>query len=169
MRKYYAKKPTKKQKELTKQKIALAFFIAFMVVFGSYLMAEASRVPEVSRSMVQIKKTPVKAVKKEVVSESIREVTAYNVGDPLQCDDTPCISANGENICKALALGYKRCATNAFPFGTKLLIDGYGECLVVDRMNSRYKNRIDVALESHEKQRAIDWGLQRLKVQVIAR
>lgn len=167
MRKYYAKKFTKKQREREKQKIALALLTAFLVVFGSYLMVEASRIPKVSKTMVQTKKTPVKAIKKEVVSESIREVTAYNVGDPLQCDDTPCIATNGENICKALALGYKRCATNAFPIGTRLNIEGYGECLVVDRMNSRYKNRIDVALESHEKQRAIDWGLQRLKVQVI--
>ena len=36
----------------------------------------------------------------KVKSETIRVVTAYNVGDPRQTDDTPCISANGENICR---------------------------------------------------------------------
>src|SRR5210317_1340752 len=47
-----------------------------------------------------------------VKSETIRVVTAYNVGDPRQTDDTPCISANGENICRALANGEMRCAAN---------------------------------------------------------
>ena len=37
-----------------------------------------------------------------VKSETIRVVTAYNVGDPRQTDDTPCIAANGEDICSAL-------------------------------------------------------------------
>ena len=37
-----------------------------------------------------------------VKSETVRIVTAYNAGDPRQTDDTPCISANGENICQAL-------------------------------------------------------------------
>ena len=98
---------------------------------------------------------------------TIREVTAYNAGDPLQCDNTPCISANGENICTSLALGYKRCATNAFPFGTRLHIQNYGECLVVDRMNSRYRNRIDIAMTADEKARAINFGLQNLRVYVV--
>ncbi len=34
-----------------------------------------------------------------VESETVRIVTAYNARDPGQTDDTPCISANGENIC----------------------------------------------------------------------
>ena len=41
------------------------------------------------------------------VRASIREVTAYNVGDPKQNYGDPCIAANGENICTALKLGLK--------------------------------------------------------------
>ncbi|MEE9496024.1 MAG: hypothetical protein V3V39_05810, partial [Desulfobacterales bacterium] len=74
----------------------------------------------------------------DTVSASIREVTAYNVGDPKQNYGNPCISANGENICAALNLGFKRCAANFVPFGTQLYIDHYGVCTVTDRMNRRY-------------------------------
>ncbi len=96
-----------------------------------------------------------------------REITAYNAGDPSQTDASPCIAANGENICSALALGYKRCAANFVPFGTTLDIEHYGRCLVVDRMNSRYKNRVDIAMKAEEKERAVKFGLQRLKVEII--
>jgi hypothetical protein len=37
----------------------------------------------------------------DTVSASIREVTAYNVGDPKQNHGNPCISAKGENICRS--------------------------------------------------------------------
>ena len=56
------------------------------------------------------------------VNEIIREVTAYNVEDPKQNQGDPCISANGENICVALDLGFKRCAANFVPFGTKITL-----------------------------------------------
>jgi len=35
----------------------------------------------------------------DAIAEHIREVSAYNVGDPKQNYGNPCISANGENIC----------------------------------------------------------------------
>lgn len=97
----------------------------------------------------------------------IREVTAYNVGDPKQNYGNPCISANGENICAALAKGLRRCAANFVPFGTKLHIEGFGFCTVTDRMNKRYKNRVDIAMKLTEKARALKFGLRKLKVQIV--
>ncbi len=79
----------------------------------------------------------------EVIEETIREITAYNVGDINQTDSTPCTSANGENICLAVGLGYKRCAANFVNLGTRLYIEKFGECLVTDRMNPRFENRVD--------------------------
>ena len=99
----------------------------------------------------------------------IVEVTAYNVGDPDQNWGDPCQSANGENICAALAAGLKRCAANFVPFGTKLHIAGYGVCTVTDRMNRRYKYRVDIAMEKHEKIRAIRFGLKRLLITILGR
>lgn len=97
---------------------------------------------------------------------TIREVTMYNAGDVNQTDDSPCISANGEDICLAIAKGYKRCAANFVPLGTNLIIQNYGECKVTDRMNSRYQNRVDIAVGVDEYERAVKFGLQNLQVTI---
>jgi 3D (Asp-Asp-Asp) domain-containing protein len=102
-----------------------------------------------------------------VRSETIRVVTAYNAGDPRQTDDTPCISANGENICKALAKGKKRCAANFVPLGSRLYVEKIGVCLVTDRTNKRYRNRVDIAMQRDEYHKARRFGRQKLKVKII--
>ena len=103
----------------------------------------------------------------DTVRASIREVTAYNVGDPKQNHGNPCISANGENICAALNLGFKRCAANFVPFGTQLYIANYGVCTVTDRMNRRYRNRVDIAMKVTEKDKALQFGLKKLNVTIL--
>jgi 3D (Asp-Asp-Asp) domain-containing protein len=102
-----------------------------------------------------------------VKSETIRIVTAYNAGDPRQTDDTPCISANGENLCNALAKGQKRCAANFVPLGSQLYVDKIGVCLVTDRTNKRYRNRVDIAMQKHEYRKARRFGRQKLDVKII--
>jgi len=97
----------------------------------------------------------------------LREVTAYNVGDPSQNYGDPCESANGENICAALDSGSKRCAANFVPFGTILRIAHYGVCTVTDRMNKRYSDRVDIAMKKDEKKKALRFGLRRLQVTVV--
>ena len=103
----------------------------------------------------------------KVKSETIRVVTAYNVGDPRQTDDTPCISANGENICRALAQGEMRCAANFVPLGSHLYVDKIGVCLVTDRMNRRYRNRVDIAMRKDEYRKARRFGKQKLQVKIL--
>ena len=71
-------------------------------------------------------------------------VTAYNTV-PEQTDNSPCIAADGSDIC-----GSSECvvANNALPFGTVIELEGFGECVVRDRMNSRYGgDRIDVSFD----------------------
>lgn len=104
----------------------------------------------------------------DTVRTSIREVTAYNVGDPDQNHGDPCIAASGENICAALNLGLKRCAANFVPFGTQLSIDHYGVCTVTDRMNRRYKDRVDIAMKVTEKDKALQFGVKKLKVTILS-
>ncbi|MCF7820688.1 MAG: 3D domain-containing protein [Candidatus Pacebacteria bacterium] len=94
-------------------------------------------------------------------------VTAYNAGDINQCWGDPCISANGENICLALEKGYRRCAANFVPLGTRLNIEGFGDCLVTDRMNERYHYRVDIAMKLDEKQKAKEFGIKKLKVEIV--
>jgi 3D (Asp-Asp-Asp) domain-containing protein len=103
----------------------------------------------------------------KVKSETIRVVTAYNVGDPRQTDDTPCISANGENICRALAEGEMRCAANFVPLGSHLHVEKIGVCLVTDRMNRRYRNRVDIAMQKDEYRKALRFGRQKLQVKIL--
>ena len=98
----------------------------------------------------------------------LREVTAYNVGDPAQNYGDPCESASGENICAALDSGSKRCAANFVPFGTLLHIAHFGVCTVTDRMNKRYVDRVDIAMKKNEKKEALRFGLRQLKVTVLA-
>lgn len=95
---------------------------------------------------------------------TIRTITAYNVGIEAQTDDTPCFGATGEDLCTALERGEKVCAANFVPLGTLLTIEGYGECVVKDRMARRYSDRVDIAMRATENERAINWGVKELKV-----
>ncbi len=103
----------------------------------------------------------------EVISDKIRVVTAYNVGDPDQTWGDPCISASGENLCNALNSGQKRCAANFVPIGTELYVENFGICRVSDRMHRRFKNRVDVAMKRAELKKAKVFGKKRLRVKVL--
>lgn len=92
-------------------------------------------------------------------------ITAYN-SEVAQCDSTPCITANGFNVCEHDI--EDTVATNMFKFGTKIRIpELFGDrvFIVRDRMNSRYTHRIDVWMKkiSHAKM----LGLQYAEVEVL--
>ena len=139
-------------------RIVTRLFILLMLLAG-YSIAHAD--PIESLSLIQ------QNARYIVRSETIRIVTAYNAGDPGQTDDTPCISANGENICKALAKGKKRCAANFVPLGSRLYVEKIGVCLVTDRTNKRYRNRVDIAMQRDEYHKARRFGRQKLTVKII--
>jgi 3D (Asp-Asp-Asp) domain-containing protein len=75
---------------------------------------------------------------------SYRTITAYN-SEVGQCDDTPCITANGFNVCEH---GQEdTIAANWLKFGTKVRIpELFGDRIFVvrDRMNTKYKDRVDI-------------------------
>ena len=96
----------------------------------------------------------------------VREVTAYNVRVRRQTSDEPCIGATGENLCRLVARGLKVCAANFVDPEAILHIDGYGECVVLDRMNRRFPHRVDIAMRKNEVDRAIEFGIQRRYVEV---
>lgn len=91
--------------------------------------------------------TDVYETREEVGDNTDREATPPLTGESLtgefsaytshvaQTDDSPCISADGTNICE-----YDGCvvASNDYEFGTIVEVEGFGECEVKDRMNSRY-------------------------------
>lgn len=101
---------------------------------------------------------------KQIVSEFIGEISAYNVGDINQNDDSPCIGAFGENLCETNDLIF---ANNYYKNGTLICIENVGCGRVADRMNSRYeKEHFDIAMKLEDKQVALNFGRQHLKVVV---
>lgn len=93
-------------------------------------------------------------------------VTAYN-SVPWQTDSTPCISADGSNICELKNKGEESCAA-ALPFGTKINIPGFGVCTVRDRLAPRFSNRIDLYFGGQEQiPAAKQWGKRSLLVDVL--
>ena len=91
-------------------------------------------------------------------------VTAYT-SEPGQTDDTPCIAADGTDICQRYAQGEKICATNDQPIGASLYVPGYGTCTVADRMNTRYTGtgRVDIYL-GLDTPAAFEWGAHYIPV-----
>lgn len=161
---------------LTKKRrtnIARAKWFSLITVAMLATVIILANISELSHEMINtsslLNKTQIQS---PVASDSglngvLREVSAYNAGIEAQTDDSPCISASGDDICSMLARGEKICATNFVPLGTKLYIKNYGTCIVLDRMNSRFKNRVDIAMRADEYDRAVKFGLQNLEVSII--
>ncbi|MFH1745202.1 MAG: hypothetical protein ABH881_03490 [bacterium] len=93
-------------------------------------------------------------------------LTAYN-SDVWQCDDSPCITANGFNVCEHNI--EDTIAANYLPFGTKLRIpELFGDrvFIVRDRMNKRYGDyRMDVWMKKGSD--AKNFGVKRAKVEIL--
>lgn len=136
------------------------------------LEAQASQIEEKTQTTPELSATVEDIEVYEVLDQAIRTVTAYNVGDPYQTDDTPCIGAYTKvNLCEELEKGVNVCAANFVPLGTELLLEGKNgwsfHCIVWDRMNKRYPNRVDIAMKLSEKQRAKNFSTQNLSVKIL--
>lgn len=156
----------KKAKKLV---ILLIFALSVNFIFFS-LPVLASEAAE--NSEITVANEPVEAInitpqepEMGVKSVSTHVITAYN-SDPAQTDSTPCITANGFNVCEH---GIEdTVAANFLPFGTKIRMpELYGDRVFVvrDRMNSRYTSRIDIWML--EKADARNFGVQRVVIEVL--
>jgi len=92
----------------------------------------------------------------------VREVSAYN-SVPEQTDASPCISADGTDICRRYKKGECIVATNAYPLKTRLRIDKIGDCTVADRTHVRYSHRVDLFMDK-DIEGAVNFGVQKLTV-----
>ena len=154
------------------------------IIFGStltkeiYIDKEAAKFssPVLSETEVntlrQAKKPVVVAVAKatstpliKVIRTSTHSMTAYN-SEAAQTDDSPCITANGFNVCEH---GIEdTVAANFLPMGTKIRIpDLFGDRIFVvrDRMNKRYTDRVDVWMLHRAD--AMKFGVRKAKIEVI--
>ena len=91
--------------------------------------------------------------------------TAYTLSVD-ETDENPCIGAGNNNLCE-LKKEMRICASRDLPLDTVIYIDGFGECVIKDRLNKRYKgtNRVDILMET--KQEAIQFGKRQLKYIVL--
>lgn len=100
-----------------------------------------------------------------VISSSIRTMTAYN-SLPEQTDATPCITANGFDVCKHWT--EDTIAANFLKFGTKVRIpELFGDRIFIvrDRMNARYSDRVDIWMK--DKQDARNFGKRTAKIEIV--
>ena len=148
-----------------KKTILLTYVIAMGVLWiGSGIERTAPPAPGAG-SKVSISDDP-SGVVESPASVLVREVTAYNVGRRRQTSVSPCIGATGQNLCRLVAQGLKICAANFVAPETILNIEGYGECVVLDRMHRRFAHRVDIAMRTDEVDRALEFGIQRRQVEV---
>jgi 3D (Asp-Asp-Asp) domain-containing protein len=101
----------------------------------------------------------------QILRASTHTITAYN-SDPAQTDDTPCITANGFDVCEHWQ--EDTIAANFLRFGTKVRIpELYGDRIFVvrDRMNKRYPSRVDIWMK--DKSDARSFGVKVVKIEVV--
>lgn len=101
----------------------------------------------------------------KILRSAYYTITAYN-SEVAQCDSTPCITANGFNVCEH---GIEdTIAANFLRFGTKVQIpELFGDRVFVvrDRMNKRYTSRVDVWMI--EKTEARELGVKYAQVDIL--
>lgn len=116
--------------------------------------------PIVKKSNIQTEQS-----KSEGVDHGFHSMTAYT-SEAAQTDSSPCITANGFNVCKH---GIEdTVAANFLKFGTKVKIpELFGDRVFVvrDRMNRRYPDRVDVWMIN--KPDAMKFGVRHAKIVVL--
>ncbi len=123
-----------------------------VVIQNSFLMANA-----VPIDSLNITKSPRIGIAREMYVDT----TGYN-SEVAQTDDTPFITANGMHVYDGLI------AANFLKFGTKVVFpDHFGDKVftVNDRMNRRYTERVDIWFP--ERQQAIQWGVRKVRIQIL--
>jgi 3D (Asp-Asp-Asp) domain-containing protein len=156
----------KKAKKLV---ILLIFALCMNFLFFSLpvLASAAKEVVDIVNISEPVEQTDIiiEEPKIAVKSVSTHTATAYN-SDPAQTDNTPCITANGFNVCKH---GVEdTIAANFLPFGAKVRMpELYGDRVFVvrDRMNSRYTSRVDIWML--KKTDARKFGVQKVVIEVL--
>jgi len=159
--------------------ILVAVFLFDFLLFSTPALAnEVATEPDLSQEAAIIDETSVVLAAEpnfinqlpensdiQVKSASFRVITVYN-SEAGQCDSSPCITANGFNVCEH---GIEdTVAANFLPFGAKVRIpELFGERIFIvrDRMNARYDNRLDIWMIN--KADAKQFGVKYAKVEIL--
>ncbi len=167
----FAKKTIKRWKKVDKILLILLLVFAFEFVLPHIALANSLQDVQVYDSLYNEFNEP-EQVKFLPQAENIEykkviyvTVTAYSSTED-QTDNTPCITANGYDVC--FNNNEDVIAANFLPFGTKVRMPyEFGEdryFYVQDRMNERYSYRVDIWMKSREEAKA--FGVKRLRVEI---
>jgi len=130
-----------------------------------YTIKSAEKLDLITQRFIDFADNPQNIVEPTVGRTMYVTTTAYN-SEVAQCDSTPCITADGFNVCKH---GIEDVvATNFLKFGTKIRIpEMFGDKVftVHDRMATRYSNRIDIWML--HKTDALAYGKRNVKVEIL--
>jgi len=178
---FKTKKIKKYNTKKRKLKIKKIKFFTMLFIILIFIAGILNTIKRLERDIERIHETQVSKITdienievRQIIGETIREVTAYNVGDVKQTDSTPCIGAYSQvDLCEEVARGRKVCAANFVPLGTELLIEApngwkFG-CIVWDRMNEKHPHRVDIAMNLWEYDRAVSFGKQKLTVKILGK
>jgi len=140
--------------------VMVIFFATSQKVSGGYQMTFSTPKPHLEA--LSVPSEVVESVASEQMGQ-IMTISHYSEKDSCHYPkDGGCLTASGKIAETGMV------ATNLYPFGTKLLIDGK-EYTVEDRISAKYKNRIDIWVgygeESH--QLALKLGIKHLPIQVL--
>jgi len=135
----------------------------FLVLLGAPIYTHEAIISE--EAFKQTIPAPVVEEKIEPAQKTKWAVVTGYTSDPLETDDSPCISADGSDICALFIRGENTCASNDYRFGTILHIDGLGKCTVRDRMAKRLNGKIDWYF-GFDKEAAFKHGKRTMKITI---
>lgn len=132
---------------------ALVFLVGLSLIMTWSLYR---KIDNLSTEVVRIEKQ-IDTIYLNFPLEKIITLTVYNPVES-QCDDTPLVTANGTKIdLEKLRKGeIKYCAVSRdllseIPYGSIIYIEGHGEYKVVDTMNKRFTNYVDILQDINQK------------------
>lgn len=138
---------------------------------GELIESILTAMPEMATSLAEkpeLKQFPI-AGEREAAKTIWVVATAYS-STVDQTDSTPCITANGHNLCKQYEeqdFG-NTIAANFLPTGTQVRLKDVSSdkiYVVRDRMNARYGwGRVDVWLPTREE--AVEFGVKRIEMEI---
>lgn len=121
-------------------------FCIFLAISLVYMAAALDPIPnyeqQIATSSITIAPTPCFEVV-DVSTGTIREASAFN-STPEQTDGNPCQAADQSDICVRYLAGECLIAGNFAKLGSQHYVDGFGVCTLIDRMNRRYSQEVDI-------------------------
>jgi 3D (Asp-Asp-Asp) domain-containing protein len=140
-------------------------FLWFLAMVLYLISAESNQI--LLKAMTEDMKVKTLSIQQEKIYTLSAEFSAYTLSAD-ETDDTPHIGSRNLNLYKIRPLlNVKICASRDLPLDTLIDIEGIGECLILDKMNIRYKNtgNIDILMDS--KLEANNFGRKPLKYNII--